>query len=72
MKVEDLIKELERLPKDSTIGMINIDDVRLIEDVGIRTNEYIVRDSIGDEISIKEIEGFRKSNKSKVCDFYIV
>ena len=53
MLVEDLIKELEKLPKGSTIGMINIDDVRLIPEVYIRSNKDTVYDcSVGDEISI--------------------
>ena len=73
MLVEDLIKDLEKLPKGSTIGMINIDDVRLIPEVYIRSNKDTVYDcSVGDEISIERIENMRISNKEKICDYYIV
>ena len=73
MLVEDLIKELEKLPKGSTIGMIDIDDVRLIPEVDIRSNKDTVYDySVGDEISIERIENMRISNKEKICDYYIV
>lgn len=72
MFVKDLIKKLEKLPKDSTIGMIDIDDERLLENVSIRTNQETVYDSIGDDIKIEKIEKARLSNKSKICDYYIV
>lgn len=71
MQVKDLIKELEKLPKGSTIGTIDIDDVRLSQYVPIKTKEDIVIDSIGEEISIERIEKKRLSNKSKICDYYI-
>lgn len=72
MLIKNLIKELEKLPEDATIGMIDIDDVRLLEEVAIRTNKEVACDSIGFEISIEKIEKSRKSNKSKICDYYIV
>jgi len=72
MLVEDLIKKLKELPKGSTIGMIDIDDVRLIEDVSIKTKNDTVYDSVGDEITIERIEKLRKSNETKICDYYIV
>lgn len=72
MWVDDLIKELQELPKGSTIGMINIDDARLIPDVFIKTNKDIVYDSTGDEVSIERIENLRISNESRKCDYYIV
>lgn len=72
MLIKDLIRELEKLPEDATIGMIDIDETRLLEDVSIRTNKEFVCDSIGFEISIERIEKSRQSNKSKICDYYIV
>lgn len=73
MLVEDLIKELEKLPKGSTIGMIDIDDVKLIPEISIKSNKDTVYDySVGDEISIERIENMRISNKEKICDYYIV
>ena len=73
MFVEDLIKELGKLPKGSTIGMIDIGDVRLIPEVYIRSNKDTVYDySVGDEISIERIENMRISNKEKICDYYII
>lgn len=72
MLVEDLIKELKKLPKGSKIGMLDIDDVRIIEDINILTNKNTVQDSQGDDITIKRIEGARISNEDKICDYYIV
>lgn len=72
MIIKDLIGKLEKLPSNATIGMIDIDDVRLIENVSIRTNKEVVTDSIGDKISIKKIEESRISNENKICDYYIV
>ena len=72
MLVDDLIKELQELPKGSTIGMIDVDDVRLIPEVHIRTNKDIVYDSVGDEITIGRIENLRISNEHRKCDYYIV
>ena len=71
MLVEDLIKKLEELPKGATVGMVNVDDVRLIETVEIKTNKDTVWDSIGEKITIEKIEKYRRSNESKICDFYI-
>lgn len=70
MLVEDLIKELEKLPKGSTIGVIDTYDYRVFKDISLMTNKEIIDDNNEKPISIKEIE--ERSYKGNVCNYYIV
>lgn len=72
MLVIDLIKELEKLPNNATIGTININETKIINDVPIKTNQEMLYDQNHDRIKIERIEQMRTSNKDKICDFYIV
>ena len=71
MLVEDLIKELEKLPKNSTVGVIDTYDCRVFREIFLMTNNEIVNND-GTSILIKDLEEMRKSNKNNICDYYIV
>jgi len=70
MRVIDLIKELEKLPKDATIGSFDIEDAVISQEVVIYSKESIVYGEVS-RMTMKEIEDFRHSNKDKKCDYYI-
>lgn len=46
MLIDDFIKELQKLPKGSTTGTLNIDDLRIVPTVSIKTNKDTVVDSV--------------------------
>ena len=71
MLVEDLLKELEKLPKNSTVGVIDTYDFRVFREIFLMTNDEIVNND-GTPILIKDLEEMRKSNKNNICDYYIV
>lgn len=70
MLVEDLIRELKKLPKDSTVGIIDTYDYRVFKDICLMTNKEIIDDNDGNPISIGKIE--ERSHKDNVCDYYVV
>lgn len=72
MKVIDLIKRLEELPKDAEIGTFDADNRYISNGVQIFDKEDSVYcDCDCDYIKIKDIESGRKSNELKICDYYI-
>lgn len=70
MKVKDLIKKLQELPQDATIGIIDVYDYDISEYVFIYDDKDIIIDLYTD-MTIKDIENRRKTNQSNICDFYI-
>jgi hypothetical protein len=70
MKVKELIKKLEELPEDATIGTFETDDMSVNDYVSIynKTDKVF---SYNRETSIREIEEARFSNQSRICDYYI-
>ena len=73
MLVKDLIAKLMKLPQDATIGTVDVADGQVHKSVSIVTNKDTLYDSfIGEEITIKQIEESRHSNRDRICDFYIV
>lgn len=71
MLVEDLIKELEKLPKSSTVGVIDTCDYKVFREIFLMINDEMIN-SDGTSILIKDLEEMRKSNKNNICDYYIV
>lgn len=72
MKVIDLIKRLEKLPINATIGTFDADSRYISDGVQIFDKEDSVYCHCDcDYIKIKDIESGRKSNEYKICDFYI-
>lgn len=72
MLVKDLIEKLESLPKNSTIGMIDIYEYRLSKNICIVTNKDKIFDDRGCQVFVEDIRKERKSNENKVCDYYIL
>lgn len=72
MKVEDLIKELEKLPKGSTVGTIDEEGRTISNYVSIVTQSDTIYTSFGDTVNVKEIEDARHSNETSICDYYVV
>lgn len=72
MLVKDLIEKLESLPKNSTIGMIDIYEYRFSKNICIVTSKDKIFDDRGCEVFVEDIRKERKSNENKVCDYYIV
>lgn len=70
MKVKELIEELNKLPQEATIGAFDLEDLSINDMVYIYSKTDICC-RVSGNISIKEIEEFRYSNLSKVCDYYI-
>jgi len=70
MKVIDLIKELEKLPKDATIGSFDLEDKRISCFVNIIGKDTIIYTD-GEYTTMEKIETARKSNEGKECDYYI-
>ena len=70
MKVKELIEELNKLPQEATIGAFDLEDLSINDMVYIYSKTDTCCRASGN-ISIKEIEEFRYSNLSKVCDYYI-
>lgn len=74
MKIKELIKELEKLPQEATIGTFDLDNTYISGDVEIYKdkNEHFYPDwALEKGVTIKKIEDSRKSNKGKECDYYI-
>ena len=71
MLVKELIKELEKLPENSTVGVIDAYDYRVFREIFIMTNDEML-DNCGTSILIKDLEEMRKSNKNNICDYYLV
>ena len=71
MLVQDLIKELEKLPKGSTVGVIDTYAYRVYKEIFIMTNDEMVNND-GTSILIKDLEETRKSNKNNICNYYLV
>lgn len=67
MKIKDLIKELEKLPDDATIGTFDENDSRISDCVYI----YEKQDMVSSGVTVSQIETGRISNAHKKCDFYI-
>lgn len=72
MVVKELLKLLKGLPLDATIGVIDFYELRIENSVSIKSNNDIVYDGNGYATTISEIETARKSNKDKICNYYIV
>lgn len=64
MKIKEFIKILEQLDGDKTIGTIDMIEYRIDDII-----EILDRQDEGSIVS--SIENFRKSNKNKICDYYI-
>lgn len=65
MKVKDLIKELEKLPQDSTVGICHYND-----EYDYNEFEHIINIALSDNL-----DDFNKSKKdlekTDICDYYI-
>jgi len=70
MKIEELIKKLERLPKGATIGSFDEQDMSINDYVTIYKKDSEVY-GISEKKIVSDIENARYSNASKVCDYYI-
>lgn len=68
MKIKDLISELQKYPENSTIGIFDT-DLRIEERIVIAKRDDYTYDE--DFETYKDLENFRISNKSKICDYYI-
>lgn len=71
MLVKELIKELEKLPENSTVGVIDAYDYSVFKEIFVMTNDEML-DNNGTSILIKDLEEMRKSNKNNICDYYLV
>ena len=70
MKVYELIKELEKLPQDATIGTFDEQDMSISDWVNIYNKTSKVF-GISETKTIKQIEQARYSNESRICDYYV-
>lgn len=70
MKVKELIERLQNLPQDATIGSFDISDMRVFDFVSIYTNKNSIVDSYNG-YTIEDLEQYRLSNASGICDYYI-
>jgi len=73
MKVKEFIEELKQLPENATIGMLDVDDIRIYEKVYIHDNNDYVDSYIEDNVltPVSLFVKTRRSNKDKECDYYI-
>lgn len=72
MLVKDLIKELEKLPQNATIGIIHVPEM-INGDISVKKDKKeVVYTFLGREITVNEIEKSRLFSGDCAYDYYIV